>query len=299
MKALIVGCGYVGIATARLLLASGYEVHGVRRSQAGRDALAVAGIRPLHGDVSDAASIASWPRDWDVVVNAASSAGGGVDAYRAVYLQGTQNLIEHLGRAAVRSFVHVGSTSVYAQVDGSWVDEGSPTEPRSEAARVLVATEQALRDAWERRGFPAIVLRASGIYGPERGHARQELLHGRARIDGDGSRWLNMVHRDDVAGAIVAAAAGGRPGRTYNVTDNEPVRQRDLLAWLATRLGCPMPGPREDANPRPSTRAPTNKRVSNRRLRDDLGWTPRFPSYREGYAEACPVPDSTPDIGPG
>ena len=98
MKALIVGCGYVGIATARLLLASGYEVHGVRRSQAGLDALAAAGIRPLHGDVSDAASIASWPRDWDVVVNAASSAGGGVDAYRAVYLQGTQNLIEHLGR---------------------------------------------------------------------------------------------------------------------------------------------------------------------------------------------------------
>jgi nucleoside-diphosphate-sugar epimerase len=295
MRVLIVGCGYVGMEVARACLADGHEVHGVRRSPAGLAMLAAAGIQPLAGDVADASSVATWPRRWDVVVNAVSSSGGGLEGYRRAYLEGSTNLASHLRDSPTCRVVHVGSTSVYPQTDGSWVDEESPAEPVGEAGRVLVATEQAWLDAWRRHALPVLLLRASGIYGPGRGRMLAQVLSGEARIEGDGSRWLNMIHRDDVAGAVLSAMARGVPGRIYNVTDNEPVQQRDLLAWLASSRGLPVP-PRQDATARPvhgaspSMRARTNKRVSNRRLRDELGWRPRFPTFREGYPPGTPAP---------
>ena len=285
MRILIVGCGYVGMEVARALVRMGHDVHGVRRSPEGLRALASENIHPLAGDVSDPASVAAWPRNWDLVVNAASSSGGGVDAYRRVYLDGTRNLASHLEGAGLGRFVHVGSTSVYGQADGSWVDEASPAQPGSDSARVLVEAEHVLLVAAQSSSFPAVLLRVSGIYGPGRGHARQQLLRGEARLDGDGSRWLNMIHRDDVAAAVLAAATSGQPGRVYNVTDDEPVRQRDFLEWLAALHGLPMPGPGHGGEGRSTTRARTDKRVSNRRLREELGWRPTFPTYRQGYAQ--------------
>jgi len=292
MRVLIVGCGYVGTAVARALVHLGHDVHGVRRSPEGLQALASENIQPLAGDVSDPASVATWPRNWDVVVNAASSSGGGVDAYRRVYLDGTRNLVAHLEGAGLGRLVHVGSTSVYGQADGSWVDEASPAQPGSDSARVLVEAEHVLLAACRSSGFPAVLLRVSGIYGPGRGHALQQLLRGEARLDGDGSRWLNMIHRDDVAAAVLAAATSGQPGRVYNVTDDEPVRQRDFLQWLADAHGLPMPHQGNDAERQPPartrTRARTDKRVSNRRLREELGWNPIFPTFRHGYAAPRP-----------
>ena len=147
MRVLIVGCGYVGMEVARACAAEGHEVHGVRRSPAGLAMLAAAGIQPLAGDVADASSVATWPRRWDVVVNAVSSSGGGLEGYRRAYLEGSTNLASHLRDSPPCRVVHVGSTSVYPQTDGSWVDEESPAEPEGEAGRVLVATEQAWLEA--------------------------------------------------------------------------------------------------------------------------------------------------------
>lgn len=291
MRILILGSGYVGRTAGARLAAAGHAVFGVRR-RPDDGTLAAAGLRPLAADVTRPGTLAALPPGWDAVVNCVSSAGGDPAAYRALYLEGTRNLLAWLRPAPPRRYVHVGSTSVYGQTDGAWVDEDSPTEPAAETARVLVATEALLRDA-AAAGFPAVLLRVAGIYGPGRGRLFQQLLRGEARLDGDGSRWLNQVHRDDVAGAIEAALECGRPGRVYNVADNEPVTQRDFLAWLAAQLGLPMPGPAAPDEARPRRRGATNKRVSNRRLRAELGWQPRFPTFREGYAAevaACSAP---------
>lgn len=282
VRILIVGCGYLGRAAGERLARAGHAVAGVQR-RPDDGALAAAGVRPLVADVTRPETLAALPAGWDAVVNAVSSAGGDAAAYRAVYLDGTRNLLAWLRAAPPRRYVHVGSTSVYAQADGGRVDEDSPAEPATETGRVLVETERELLAA-AAAGFPAVLLRVAGIYGPGRGHLFRQLLRGEARLDGDGGRWLNQVHRDDVAGAVVAALERGAPGRIYNVADDEPVTQRDFLGWLAAELGVPPP-PAADAA-RPRKRGATDKRVSNRRLRDELGWRPIFPSFRAGYATA-------------
>src|SRR5206468_778781 len=124
-------------------------------------------------------------------------------------LQGTRNVIEWLSRSPPRKFVYTSSTSVYGQNDGSLVKETSPTEPASETAKVLVATEKVLLEAAQQNKFPGVVLRVAGIYGPERGYWFKQYLNNEARIEGKGDRILNMIHREDVTGAIIAALKSG------------------------------------------------------------------------------------------
>src|SRR5208337_1236028 len=125
--------------------------------------------------------------------------------YRRVYLQGTRNLIAWLATAPPKKFVYTSSTSVYGQTDGSQIKESSPTEPVVETAKVLLETEKLLLAAVAEHRFPAVILRVAGIYGPDRGHGFKQFLKNEARIEGDGSRFLNMIHRDDLIGCIVAA----------------------------------------------------------------------------------------------
>jgi nucleoside-diphosphate-sugar epimerase len=93
-----------------------------------------------------------------------------------------------------------------------------------------------------------------------------------------------MIHRDDVAGAIIAALQSGQPGQVYNAADDEPVSQRAFYQWLSATLGGPMPPVVPADAPAASKRGATNKRVSNRRLRLELGCQLKYPTFREGYA---------------
>src|SRR5262245_17570283 len=224
MRTLIVGCGYVGIALGKELVRLGHTVYGLRRTPDDNSHLTVAGIVPLVGDVSKSETLVKLRPDYDWVINCVSSSGGGVEAYRAVYLNGTRNLLEWLSPAPPKKFVYTSSTSVYGQTDGSLVAETSPTEPVAETACVLLETENLLFKAAS-ANFPAVILRVAGIYGPGRGYWFKQFLRGEAKINGEGQRYLNMVHRDDVVGAIIAALEKGRPGEIYNVVDDEPVIQ--------------------------------------------------------------------------
>ncbi len=108
-----------------------------------------------------------------------------------------------------------------------------------EAEKVLLGTDDGSRGRSPHLKFPAVILRVAGIYGPERGHWFKQFLRGEARIEGDGSRFLNMIHRDDVVGCIIAALKNGRAGEIYNAVDNEPVSQIDFFKWLAAELRRP------------------------------------------------------------
>jgi len=284
MRALIVGCGYVGLPLGKELARQGHEVSGLRRSALAEAEMKAAGITPLHADITQPETLAKLPRDFDWVVNCAASGGGGAEDYRKIYLEGNRNLVAWLAGSPLKKFIYTSSTSVYGQNDGSVVTEKSPVEPDADTAKVLVATEKLLLAAAAEHRFPAVVLRVAGIYGPARGHGFKQFLRGEARIEGDGARWLNLIHRDDLIGVIIAALERGVPGEIYNVADNGPVTQRKFFEWLAAELKRPLPPiiPAEDEIRR--TRGVTNKRVSNAKLRAELKCEFRFPDFRAGYA---------------
>ncbi len=283
MRVLIVGCGYVGSPLGTKLAQLGHEVFGVRRSADAAATLQAAGIHPLTADITNFDDLKKLPGPFDWVVNTVSSSHGGVEEYRAVYFNGTRNLIEWLAPALPRKFVYTSSTGVYGQTDGSQVKESSPTEPAGETARVLLETERLLLAAAREKNFPAVILRVAGIYGPGRGHLFQQYLRNEARIEGQGGRLMNMIHRDDLVGCLVAALQSGRPGEIYNAVDDEPVTQLHFFRWLSETLGKEMP-PFATGEPEAAgKRGLTHRKVLNRKLRMELGCQLKYPTFRQGY----------------
>jgi len=283
MRVLIVGCGYVGVPLGAELVRLGHEVFGLRRNPAAENELQAAGIQPLSCDVTKPDELEKLPREFDWVVNCVA-AGGDAENYREVYFNGTKNLIEWLAPNPPKKFVYTSSTSVYAQNDGSPVKESSPTEPTAETSKILVATEKVLLDAAAQKKFPAVILRAAGIYGPDRGHWFKQFLKDAAHLEGDGARFLNMIHRDDLIGCIIAALKNGRAGEIYNAADDEPVSQLHFFQWLAQAVDKPLPPSAPENSGENRRRGATNKRVSNRKLKMELGHQFKYPNFRIGYS---------------
>lgn len=282
-RCLIAGCGYVGAALAALLRDAGHDVHGLKRQPVGLPD----GVAPLVADLADAnslaAAFATLPGSPDVVVYAAAADHGDDDAYRRAYVDGLRNVIAAL-RTTPPCLLFTSSTAVYAQDDGSWVDEASPTEPHDfRGARMLEA--EAIVAAC---GAPAASLRLGGIYGPGRTRLIDNVRSGRAVIRPGAPRYGNRIHRDDAAGALAHLVAQALAGRAlapiYLGVDDEPSDEAVALRWLAATLGVAEPPVRDDdgASAR-SGRSASNKRCSNALLRAS-GYAFRYPTFREGYA---------------
>lgn len=284
MRVLILGCGYVGTPLALRLREAGHAVWAVRRPGTDVSDLVPHGIIPVSAEVTQLDSLANGLQGlrFDWMVNALSSRGGGEEGYRRLYLQGTQNILEQFNKNPPLCYVHLSSTSVYGQCDGDWVTESSPAEPSNGTSRILVEVEQALLTAKQRTGWPATILRSAGIYGPDRGHLFLQFLKGEARITGDGSRWLNMAHRDDLVAAIESSFAHPKPPDIVNVGDDEPVTEMAFFQWLADTLSRPMP-PSIPAEAKVRKRGATNKQVSNHLLKETLLPQLKYPSYQSGY----------------
>ena len=284
MRVLIVGCGYVGVALGVELVRQGHEVFGVRRSGRIDPRLHDSKIQFLQADVTQRESLETLPQPWDWVVNLVSSTHGTAVDYSQVYLEGTRNLIDWISHHPVRKFLYTSSTSVYAQTDGAQVKETSPTEPTSETAQVLVQTEQLLLSTYREKKLPAVFLRVAGIYGPKRSHFLAQFIGNQVKIYGHGERHMNMVHLDDLVGIIQAALKNGRAGEIYNVVDDEPVMEVHFYRWLSETLGKWMP-PFAPAEEKPeSKRGLTDKKVLNRKLKMELGYQFRYPTFRQGYS---------------
>jgi nucleoside-diphosphate-sugar epimerase len=285
MDTVVIGCGYVGMRVAKHLARQGHRVYGVRRQIARTTEFDDAGVIPLQIDITVPEQLELIPKTIQWAVNAVSSSKRGADGYRQVYYDGTKSVTEHLSTLPdFRRYVHTSSTSVYGQTDGSWINEDSEREPSTETSQILVEVEDHLLDAFREHGFPASIARVSGIYGPERGYLFQQFLKNEARMVGNGSRIINMVHVDDVVLAISSVLESGKPGIAYNITDNCPTTQLDFFSWLASELQRPLPKSASQAELNQRKRAITNKRVSNQRLLEELRHSLLYPTFREGYA---------------
>lgn len=268
-RVLIVGCGYVGRAAADLFHAGGWRVEGWRRS---RDEIA-APYPVITCDASNESAVAAHAAEVDVVVQSTSTRGGDAGAYGKVYLEAARNLALHFPHARL---LFTSSTSVYGQRGGEWVSETSPADPASETARVLRKTEELVL------AHDGTVMRLAGIYGPGRSFILDQLLNGRAAIPAK-DRYLNQVHRDDIATALFLLASKPAAGEIFNIADDAPMLRRDCYEWLARYLQKPLPPVADDSQPR--KRGDSNKRVSNRKLRE-YGWALQYPRFEVGMAES-------------
>lgn len=267
MKLLLVGNGYLGQAVTREFRENGWDVATV--SLSGEDG-------SIACDIGNAENVAKLPAA-DFIVHCAASGRGGAEAYRHVYVEGCRNLTRSFPGTPL---LFTSSTSVYAQTDGSVVTEESPAIPDRETGGLLLEAERITREAG------GIVVRLSGIYGPERSVILRKFLAGETVIEEDGSRFLNQIHRDDAASAILRLALSGTRGEIFNVSDSTPLTQIGCHRALADLFSLPLPpsGPR-DLNRK---RGWTHKQVSNAKLRS-TGWLPRYPSFLDAAASIAPT----------
>ena len=265
---LIVGCGYLGGRVADALVAAGRPVFALTRSRA--DALAARGLQPIHGDVTDPASLHDLPEvEWVVYAVGMDRTAG--KPMREVYVGGLRNVLAAL--PGTPRFTSVSSTGVYGQTAGEWVTEASDTNPTEESGQVVLDAERALRELRP----DATMLRFAGIYGPGRLLRKPPLLNGEPFV-GDADKWLNLIHVADGVRAVLAAETVS--GATFNIADGTPVTRRDFYTHLAKLLGAPPA--RFEPSPTPATEP--NRRIDGRAARERLGFAPEYPSYVEGLA---------------
>jgi nucleoside-diphosphate-sugar epimerase len=274
-RILIAGCGYVGEATADLFHSAGWEVEGWVHSKQSAAQLSAKPYSIRSIDISQRGSVVKHASAFDAVIHCASSRGGDAGAYRQIYLNGARNLLETFPKA---KFLFTSSTSVYAQRDGSWVTEESETKPLHETGRILVEVEQLIL---EKGGA---VARLAGIYGPLRSALLSKFLNGTATIDSNNDRFINQVHRDDIASALFLLLNHDEcAAQIYNVVDDQPLSQSECYGWLSRKLNRPLPPRRKSDQPR--KRGDTNKRVSNAKLRR-LGWTPQYSKFADAMEKS-------------
>jgi nucleoside-diphosphate-sugar epimerase len=271
---LIIGCGYLGKRVAQFWREEGKHVFALTRSRS--DELRSLGLTPIVGDILQPETLKTLPPARVVLYAVGFDRSSGA-AFREVYIDGLRNVLDALPQTPER-FLYVSSTGVYGQSDGEEIDENAPTRPRDENGQVLLEAERLLQ-----RQLPmAIILRFAGIYGPGRLIRRAAVENGEP-LAGDPEKWLNLIHVEDGARAVLAAEELGRPGAIYHVSDGQPVRRGEFYAHLAELLAAP---PLRFESPSPgqwvSRHERGNRRIGNRKMREELRVDLLYPNYREG-----------------
>jgi len=291
----IFGCGYTGRTLSTQLCAGGWRVSGTTREQQGLAAIETTGATAylFNGEepsplISQALSDATHA----IISIAPNDSGDPVLNNHLVDLEHSK---------ALRWVGYLSTVGVYGNHDGAWVDETTPLKPNSLRSRLRTQAEQSWQSAADTKLHCALeVFRLAGIYGPGRSPF-DKLRAGTARRLIKPDQVFNRIHVEDIAGALVAAinrAGKQSSGKTnlnptshdaqniFNITDDLPAPPQDVVAHAAELLGVAAPTevPFETADITPMARSfyGENKRVSNQRMKQVLGYTLKFPTYAEG-----------------
>ena len=276
-RVLIAGCGDLGLRVAQLLAIENSTnwSWGLRRQPNLDSTHDIPSFTWIAADLTQPDTLRDLPKDiTHVLYTAAPNARTEAD-YRAVYREGLERLVLAVAAPSLQRVLFVSSTAVYGAHGAQWIDEDTPTAPKSFNGRVLLETEQWLYK--QNTQFETLSLRLSGIYGPGRSYLLERLRTGQATAPMTESHWVNRIHIEDAAAAVVHLMNLPNPKPIYLVTDSTPLPMRVLYDALAKLVGGPTP---------PAGDAPASigsKRLSNARLRDS-GFTLKWPDSREGHA---------------
>lgn len=201
--------------------------------------------------------------------------------YQQGYVKPVQTILNAVNQKTVkpRLIVFVSSTSVYAQQDGSWVDERSPTEPESYSGRRLLEAEKLVADS----GYNYCHVRFSGIYGRGRGHLVEQVMAGKG-TPVEPAIYTNRIHADDCAGVLAHLIERQKThaiDNLYIASDHQPAPLHEVKQWMRATLGLPENHFNENA-PLTKRTARSNKRCGNGLLVES-GYVFRYPSFKEGY----------------
>ena len=289
MSTLIIGCGYLGQHVAAQLQRRDERVHGTVRSPGRAAAIAALGIEPIIADVLAPESLIGLPRVERIVYCVGFDRAAG-SSIQAVYVDGLKNVLESLGATPTR-LVYASSTGVYGQTEGEWVDETAETIPRNPSGQACLEAEAQI-SAWQRargQSATAVILRFSGLYGPGRAVRRSVLERGDP-IPGDSLKFLNLIHIEDAAQAVVAALFVDQPEPLYLVSDDRPVTRQEYYSRMAALLHAPAPRfvPPHPGSPE-AARDASNKRVANNLAKKSLGVVLSYPDITTGLT-TCAEP---------
>lgn len=280
------GCGDVALRMVGLLRGR-YRLYALSHSAQRHDLLRAHGISPLPGDLDDPATLsrmAGLPHD---ILHFAPPPSQGLRDPR------TGNLIRALRRSGSipQRLVYISTSGVYGDCRGEVVDERRPVRPQSDRAHRRVDAERMLR-AWGRdSGVRVIILRVPGIYAADR-LPLERIRAGTPALAQAEDAYTNHIHAEDLARVVRAALSRGRAGRAYNAADGSWLKMGDYFDLVAHSFGLPLPPriSRRDAEQSvPETMLSfmrESRRLSNRRLRQELRVRLRYPSVGQGVAEA-------------
>jgi nucleoside-diphosphate-sugar epimerase len=300
MKVFIAGAsGVLGRRLIRQLVARGHAVVGQTRSAKAEIAVSEAGGEPRQADLFDAESLARAADGCDTVIHAATAIPVKQKTSPAdwamndrIRRKGTRCLTEAAAKIGARTYLQQSITWVARPKDESPFNEDSPTLGTPEIQSAIDA-ETIAREAESAEGFTVAILRAGYFYDSESGHTRMiadALRKRQMPIIGSGDGMWAMIHTDDVASSYVAAAEKPQSG-VWHLVDNELVPVRVFLTEFAAKLGAPSPRrvplwlAKWLAGPQAVEYLTKSNRTTNARFRHDFGWSPRYPTYREGLEQ--------------
>jgi nucleoside-diphosphate-sugar epimerase len=282
--ALIVGCGYTGRRlAARLREDLRIPVIGTMRSERRAAELAAVGGEALVGDLTELEVLRRVGRlEPRLVFYLVPPDRSGRDPL--------PDLLRALELSGVEAFLYASSTSVYGDRGGDWVHEMTEPRPEGPAGEARYEAEQRVLGAMA-VGLPARICRITGIYGPGR-TLKGALENGDYVLIKDRDTWVNRIHVDDLVSGLIAVWTRGVNGEVYNLVDDKPHRASEFANLAAKLHGLPAPRwveeseAREELGPQRLRRKLDSKRVSNRRLREDLRVTLEYPTYEIGLPAA-------------
>ena len=287
-RLLIIGCGDVALR-ALPQLRERYRIYGLTHHRERAPILRAQGVVPIMGDLDNPASLDGLAGIAHEVLHTAPPPPRGTRDSR------TAHLIAALakGKSLPQQLIYISTSGVYGDCAGELIDETRVLRPQTGRAQRRVDAEHQLRDWGKRSRVRVSILRAPGIYSEQR-LPLERLQAGTPALCADEDGYSNHVHAEDLARMAVAALRFGHAGRMYNASDDSMLKMGDYFDLVADRCGLPRPPrlSRAEASLRiPSTRwsfMSESRRLSNRRIKDELRFKLRYPTVRDGIAAFAP-----------